>query len=295
MQRERIYSLIIGDNRDGQGFEVNELHMTFDVSKTSDNKKHGNSAIIEVFNLNDDHLALLQKDYVACSLSIGYKDEGLKALVQGNVVECRTVDRGPDTVSQIIIGEGYATLSKQTVKAMVPPNKDGKAVLEELIKQMPGIDKGAFVALPLDNPVLFGYPLNGTPKDLLNEFCRANNTEWCVTNNSLYVTNNGGLISKDKAKAILINAESGLIESPFHTSADHTKMKKDKSRKKGVQFKALANPALIPGAMVRLESERITGWYRVNSVRFNGGYESSEWYMDVFCGEILDEENKDES
>lgn len=292
MKRERIYKLVVGDSRTGDGFEVTQLHMTFDVSKTSDNKKHNNSAVIEVYNLNDDHLAMLQKDYVACSLSIGYKDEGMKVLLSGNVVECRTVDKGPLTVSQIIIGEGYASLTKQQVKAMVPPNKNQEAVLDSLLAQIPGIDKGSYLALPLNNPVLFGYPMNGTPKDILNEFCEANNVEWCVTNNNLYVTEPGGLISTDRNKAMLISPETGLIESPFHTSADHTKMKKDKTRKKGVQFKALADAALIPGAMIRLESERITGWYRVNSIRFNGGYESNEWYMDVFCGEILEEQAK---
>lgn len=290
-QKGRVYYLLIGDKKSGEAIEITKLHMTFEVSKSVDKKKRTNSASIEVYNMNEDQIALLDREQLACQLSIGYENAGgPKLLVSGNVVECRTVDKGPDTITQIIMGEGYTALTEPRVKALLGPGEPLEKAVEEIRKQMPGISRGVIQGGNLNNPVLFGYRLHGTPRDLLDEMCEAHDLECQITQDTLHIVQAGRVYSKDKNTALVINEDTGLIESPFHTSGDHTRSKKDKKRVRGTQFRALANAELIPGAMVRLESERITGWYRVHSIRFYGGLESPDWYMEVFCNDILEED-----
>ena len=43
LQRNRQYELIIGDYQNGDGLLINNLQVTFDISKSSDNKNKTNS------------------------------------------------------------------------------------------------------------------------------------------------------------------------------------------------------------------------------------------------------------
>ena len=77
---------------------------------------------------------------------------------------------------------------------------------------------------------------------------------------------------------------------PFHTSETGRKQKKDPRRRRGVQFKALINTDIVPGRVVRLESDWITGYYRVNTARFSGDMRGNEWYVECFCSEVYTED-----
>lgn len=125
---------------------------------------------------------------------------------------------------------------------------------------------------------------------MLMKLCEANNLEYNVTSGVLNVSEENGLLSKDRTLAPVINPATGLIDLPFHTTDTGRKPKKDKRRRRGVQFKALLNTDIVPGKIVKLESKWITGFYRVNTARFSGETRGNEWYVECFCSEIAAEE-----
>ena len=51
LQKDRVYELIIGDYKTTAGLLINNLQVTFDISKSTENKNKTNSASIEVYNL----------------------------------------------------------------------------------------------------------------------------------------------------------------------------------------------------------------------------------------------------
>ena len=55
-QFQRVYELIVGDTASGEGLRLNDLQLTFDISKSSSNKDKTNSASIEVYNLYEEPL-----------------------------------------------------------------------------------------------------------------------------------------------------------------------------------------------------------------------------------------------
>lgn len=309
-QKGRVYRLTIGDYVTGEGvqigcvqvdgkFDLNSpfQQIRFDVSKSADNKRNANSASIEVYNLSQTTLDKLQSDFISCVLEVGYisQETGLPNLIQlvkGNVTELKTVKNGVDTITQILMGEGYTDLNHTKMKFTVAPGKTRKEVIEEIVAQVPGLAVGTITGTNLNNPVLDGYPVWGSAKDALNEISEMWRLEWRVTNGVIEFSDENGLVNKNKNEAPLISPDSGLVDIPFYTSAEPTKIKGDKTRRDGLQFKALLNPEVKPGQLVRIESKRINGWYRVNSARYTGDYRGNDWYMECLCSIIYEDDLK---
>lgn len=289
-QFNRIYELIIGDAKTGDAVSISDLHISLEVVKSSDNKRRHNSAIIEVYNMKDETLRKLETDLLGVQLSVGYLETGLTTLLIGQVVEVTTVRNGEDKVTRLQLGEGFVELNETNLNFLVPPGKTYEDVIEEIRKQMPGISRGSYTGINCKNQVLYGYPLSGTAKEMLNQVCEANRMEWRVDRGSLTVTDESGVADKDLNNAFVLNENTGLIDIPYHTSADGRKLKKDKTRRQGVQFKALLNPRIIPGSIVRLESKLLSGWYKVVTARYTGEYEGQDWYVECFCSEILEDD-----
>ncbi len=303
-QKDRVFSLKIGDYKTGNGLLIenpringnrqqfdNPWQITFDVSKSADNKRNnGNSAVIEIYNLSDSQIKLLESEYLEVEFSVGYKESGAHILAIGNVTETSTVKSGNDYVTQLKMGEGYTDLNHQQLAKMVSPGKTVGDVLEEIRAQMPGVARGAYTGTNLNNPILFGWRLKGSPREMLMKLCEAHNLEYNINSGVLNVSEENGLLSKDTVLAPVLNEHTGLIDMPFHTSEVGRKPKKSKKRRRGVQFKALLNTDIVPGKIVKLESKWITGFYRVNTARFSGDYRGSEWYVECFCSEVLAED-----
>lgn len=283
LQKDRAYKLIVGDYKTEQGVLIENLHVTFEVSKNANNKKTGNSASIEIYNLSDATLKKFETEFLACEFYCGYVHTGIQRLVAGEVVQCSTQKQGKDRVTQLLLGEGYVALNQQYLKSTVPAGKTVSDVIEEIRKQMPGVVRGAYTGANLSNPVIYGYPLHGTPKQMLEEICNAYELEYRVDRGALYIADEGGLTDKSKTTAFVLNKKTGLIDIPFYVSPVVKTVKGSKVRKDGVQFKALLNPLIVPGALVKIESETINGYFKVTSTRHYGGYRDNDWYVEAYC------------
>lgn len=290
LQRQRIYELILGDykSKNKDAISITNLQVTFDVSKSSDNRRKSNSANIEIYNLSNNTLAKIDStEYLGASLSCGYEDSGLVNLITGQLVEVTTRRVGPDKVTTVVIGEGYIELNQQYLKTLTPAGSTVEQTIEEIRKQMPGIVKGGYVGLNKNQQCLYGYPLTGTPRQMLSEICEANRMEYRIDRDALYVTDESQLSDKNLTTAFRLSADTGLIDISFRTTSDGAKLKGDKTKRKGVQFKALLNGRIFPGSPVLIQSEFITGVYRVANARYYGGYNDNDWYIDCFCEELL--------
>lgn len=293
VQKDRVYELTLGDTKTGDAIVINSsLQVTFEISKSSDNKKGQNSASIEVYNLSPSSIQKLETEYLVCTFKAGYKDTGPLVVVQGNVVETKTVKRGVDYITQILMGEGYTELNHTKLNSLVGPGEKIGDVIEDIRKQMPGIVRGSIVGGNLNNPVLFGYPLTGTPRAMLRQVCEANGLEYNISGGVLNVSDINGLLSKNQSLAPIVSEETGLIDIPFYTSAEGRKLPKDKKRKRGVQFKSLLNAEYNPGYIVIIKSKMINGTYRINTSRFTGDFRGGEWYVECFCSDVYAEDLK---
>lgn len=281
IQRNRQYELIIGDYNSGEGLLVKDLQVTFDISKSSDNKKRTNSASIEVYNLSNDHLKILDTDYPAAVFSAGYLDTGgVKRLFSGQVTNVSTRKSGADRVTQLQMGTGYTELNHQVLSEFVPEGQSPKDAANRLIKAI-GADRGVFNGTNLNSSLIYGYPLSGTPKEMLDEICEKYACNWQLDDGVVYIHDNDRGNTENFAQAYVISKYTGLIESAYRVSGDRKRSTKDKAKKPGVQMKILLNSDIRAGDIIRLEDTLITGWFKVDTVRHSGGWRSSGWYTEI--------------
>lgn len=280
-QKNRAYSVVFGDINTGDGFEVTNLNVSFDVNKSSDNKNKTNNAVIELFNLSKEKQKLLEQPYIACVLSAGYEDTEVKRLFAGQVTSATTRKSGTDSITQIQMGASYTELNHSTVSKLVAPGRTYKDVITELSKEIPGISRTVFNGVNIQSQVIDGYPLSGTAREMLDEISRAVDVEWQIDDGVLYVADAGETHTDDLATAFLIASDTGMIERPYAVSGDLRRTKKDKAKKGGVQVKILLNPSIICGSIIKLEDEQFDGFYKVASLRTYGEWRGANWYTEL--------------
>lgn len=284
-QKNRAYSLIVGDINTGDGFEITNLSVSFDVNKTSSNKDKTNSCTIEIYNLSREKQKFLEQPYIAAVLSAGYHDTVVKRLFSGQVTKATTRKSGTDFITQLQMGEGYVELNHQTLSKFVAPGKTYKDVIEELRKGLPGVSRTVYNGINVNNPVLDGYPLSGTPRQMLDEISESQQVEYHIDGSVLYVNDMDGTSTDDFNTAFVINKDTGLIELPYAISGDVRRGAKDKAKIPGVQFKILLNPEVVCGGIILLEDQNFGGYYKVSATRTYGQWRGSDWYTDIRCEE----------
>lgn len=280
-QRNRVYSLIIGDATSGNALEITDLQVTFDISKSTNNKNRTNSASIEIINLTDDHLKVLDVDYPAAVFAAGYLDTGgVKRLFSGQVNNVSTRKSGTERATQITLGAGYTELNHSVLSEVVPPGRDVKTAVESLRKAI-GADRGVYNGTNLNSPIIYGYPLTGTPKDMLDELSEKYSLDWQLEEGVLYVHDNNRGNSENFNEAYVISKYTGLIDLPYRVTGDKRRSKKDPAKKPGVQLKIQLNPDIRAGDIIKIEDTIFNGWFKVTDLRHSGGWRSQNWETEI--------------
>ena len=280
-QINRAYELIVGNAVSGEGLQINDLQVTFDISKSSSNKDKTNSASIEIYNLSNDNLKLLDVDYPAAVFSAGYRDIGIKRLFAGQVTNVTTRKSGTDRITQILMGGAYTSLNHEVMSSLVAPGRTVKDVAEDIRKALPGVSRSVFNGTNLNNPIIYGYPLQGTPKDMLNELSEKYNLDWQIDDDVLYVHDNDRGNSEKFEDAYVISKYTGLIENAYRASGDIRRSEKDKAKIQAIQMKILLNPDIVPGDIILLEDVLFSGYYKVSDLRHTGDWRGQAWYSEL--------------
>jgi len=281
LQINRVYELIIGDYKTGNGLLIKDLQVTFDISKSTNNKNRTNSASIEIYNLSEESLKILDTDYPAAVFSAGYLDTGgVKRLFSGQVTNVSTRKSGTDIITQITMGSGYTELNHETLSDVVPPGNNVQDAIEKLRKAI-GADRGVYNGTNLNNEIIYGYPLSGTPKEMLDELAEKYQLDWQLDDGVLYVHDNDRAATEQFQLAYVISPFTGLIERPYRVSGDKRRSKKDKVKKPGVQMKILLNPEIKAGDIIKIDEGLLKGWYKVDSLRHTGSWRGENWYTTI--------------
>lgn len=279
-QINRAYELIVGNAVSGEGLQINDLQVTFDISKSSNNKDKTNSASIEIYNLSNDSLKLLDVDYPAAVFSAGYRDIGIKRLFAGQVTNVTTRKSGTDRITQILMGGAYTNLNHQVLSSLVPPGRDVEQAIKEFQDAL-GVSKSVFNGVNIKSKLIYGYPLQGTPKDMLNELSEKYNLDWQIDDDVLYVHDNDRGNSEKFEDAYVISKYTGLIENAYRASGDIRRSTKDKAKIQAIQMKILLNPDIVPGDIILLEDVLFNGYYKITDMRHTGDWRGQAWYSEL--------------
>ena len=287
-QVNRQYTLQIGQGK-GSGIEITGLHITFKVNKRSDNKRRTNKATVKIYNLSEEHQKYIEAPFVECVLSVGYIGAGMHRLFAGQVTVAGTEKEGTETVTEIQIDSLYTQLNHKTVSKTAPAGVSVKGVIENLVKEMDGVSRVVFSGTNITKSFVDGYPLSGSPRQILNELGEAFELEWQIDDDVMYIQDAGKSYMLDNSKAFKISETSGLIDRPYFDQIEKQRGKKDKLRaaRNGLKLKILLNPAIVAGSIAYIEYGDKTGYYKVERLTHSGEYLGNDWTTELVCGTML--------
>lgn len=288
IQKDRHYSLQIGQGK-GKGLLIENLHIEFTVSKSANNKNKTNKATLKIYNLSEEHQKYMEAPFVEVVLSVGYADTGLFRLFAGQVTVAGTRKEGPETVTTLQLDSLYTELNNKRVSKTTPSGTPVLGVIKSLVQEMNGVSQVVASGKNILKTFLDGYPLTGTPRQILNELAEAFELEWQVDDGILYIQDVGFSYMKDNNKAYVFSETSGLLERPYFDNIEKRRGKGDKIKeaRKGVKLRTLLNPTIVAGSIVRVEYGEFTGFYKVESVTHKGGIYSEDWTSDLVLGTML--------
>lgn len=291
-QFNRICSLVVGTKDDA--IEINNLHIKFNVLKTSSNKDNKNSAWVEIYNLSEARRKALERPYVQVGLQVGFVDTGLHTLFTGQVINLSTnrvkpfLSRrvGADIATRLDIDEFYTELNGGVVSRIVPEGRTVKDVINEVVDSMEGITMTKFGGENINKTLPNGYPASGTPRQVLDKLSEEYGIEWQIDNSVLYISDIDGSFVKDRSGVPLISQTTGLIGRPefvnedarrLRRSVEGKKQKYDEERQNHLKLDILLDPTIIAGSIIKLDFEDLTGYYKVTEVTHSGGFYEREW------------------
>lgn len=288
IQKDRHYSLQIGQGK-GKGLLIENLHIEFTVSKSANNKNKTNKATLKIYNLSEEHQKYMEAPFVEAVLSVGYADTGLFRLFAGQVTVAGTRKEGPETVTTLQLDSLYTELNNKRVSKTTPSGTPVLGVIKSLVQEMNGVSQVVASGQNITKTFLDGYPLTGTPRQILNELAEAFELEWQVDDGILYIQDVGFSYMKDNNKVYVFSETSGLLERPYFDNIEKRRGKGDKIKeaRKGVKLRTLLNPTIVAGSIVRVEYGEFTGFYKVESVTHKGGIYSEDWTSDLVLGTML--------
>jgi len=312
--RNRVYSLIVGTEEDA--IEISNLQIKFTVTKTSNNREKKNQARVEIYNLSEERRKALEDRYVTVQLKVGYADaldqgEELISLFSGQVVDLQVQDgdegsyrskrSNTDIITTLTVDEYFKEMNGRIISKTVPAGKTVKDVVLGVVEDMPEITRYEIAGKGVETEVADGFPMSGTPRQILDKLTRAYNIEWQVDQSVLYVSDIDGSFSKSTEGVPLIGQFSGMIESPQFKSEDPKRLrlkdekpgskgksssKNTKQKKQTLHLKILLNPAITAGSIIKVEYGDIDSYFKVDEVTHTGSYEDRDWYSKLICSAL---------
>ena len=248
---------------------VTELDIAFRVER--DLKPEPNTAEIDIYNLAPANRKRLQGlgDAVVV-LEVGY-ESGVSTIFRGDLKSAVTRRDGADLVTQVRAGDGARARQTARVNRSFAPGTPVEAVLREITGAM-GVDTGDVgdilraVVAGGRRILEGGFSASGNAAGELTRVTRSAGLEWSVQDGRLQLLSQGRAL---QGKAIRLSPDTGLIDAP------------EIDDKGQLRARTLIIPDLSPGKRVQVDSEFVTGVYRVEKTRHVGETSGEEWTIEI--------------
>lgn len=293
---------------------IRGLRMKFSIDK--DTTKESNKSEIKIWNLSDASLNLIEQEDLMIELSVGYRDDlGPVRIFIGTLIKSVTKaeEDGKDVVTTIHCSDGKIPIRDSILSDSFPPGTDSIVILKATASKMGlALDIAEDVkGITYEN----GYSFVGYAKQSLDVLCESMGASWSIQNNMLQVIMRNGITRK---QATVFSPSTGLIGRPERVvrssrmsnnvkegeqqevinevglskkEKKKRKIQREKKRKKtsqaGYKIKTLLAPTVNPGDAIRIESNAVSGWFKVESIKHSGGTYEAEWISEIDCIEVM--------
>ncbi len=212
-------------------------------------------------------------------IEAGYKAEGSRSqLFQGNERTTRIRQEGTEITATLTAGDGQNAIRTRRASAAFGRDTQLVDVLEYLAGQI-GVGSGNLrtaiadaeldqIGTTLATAFPHGTVVRGNAANELTRLLHSAGRSWSVQDGALQILPVGGTLQRD---AILISANTGMIGTPEITNA----------RQHVVTLSALIQPDLVPGRLIKIESNAVTGFYRIEQAKYSGDTIGKAWEVEM--------------
>ena len=235
-----------------------------------------NTSRISLWNLNPEHLAVLNEKDCLVTLRAGYGDR-MPLLFVGTVTFISTELDGANRQTDMEVVDGRVTLRDTFVTVSYSGLISSEKIIQDMAAQM---------GVPVDfsyNAEFYTFPNGfscvGSARTALDKACASSGLQWQIQNGILQIRMRQDVMSRE---VFVLSPDSGLIGvpkkvmiSPGGVTIDSTgKGAKDLP---GYEVEYFLNGVIGIGDYIRLESKAATGYYFLHSVEMIGDNYEGDW------------------
>lgn len=272
-----------------------QIKATINTTKRS-GKSANDNVVIEVFNLDESTRSFF-KEGNHVLLQAGYlKGNGAKLsnLFTGMIVTSTTTKEAEDTVTKITCSATTFVRNNIRVSGFATVRDTYETVIQKLLDilidrgvPLGNYDKESEGAGVLSKSLPNGFSFDGSIYETLARVCNDIDYRVYMSLGRVYVEPklNPALID---SVILTDNNIKGTIRNKSDTSG---KTASDKENKSGLVVNTFLNGEINPSKLLRLNTTRFSGDYKITSVSHMLDYEGSQWDTTIECVALEGEAN----
>jgi hypothetical protein len=271
----RIARIVVGTRELVKGDASSGLRVVFSVEKSL--KPEPNKAEIKIYNLAPASRKAVEQDdptstkkVIPVQIDAGYAGTGVSTIFLGNLREAFSTSEGSDVVTTISSGDGNKAVQHSQTLASFPKGTPILAAVQRLANDL-GVGIGnlgeLFYKFRSGTAVFSnGATLTGSSAWELTTLLSSLGKEWSIQDGKLQILDRGKTLAK---KAFLLNANTGLVETPSINNKGELKAK------------TLMLPDVVPGRLLVLDSKHIRGNFRIEKTKHSGDTHDKDWNVEI--------------
>lgn len=190
---------------------------------------------------------------------------------------------GTDWITKLEVSDGLQAFALARMNRSYKSPVRVDRVLKDAAASMGLTVTDAIANLPImQQPLSIGVAMQGPTRDVLSQLLAPYGYNWSIQNGVLQILRD---IDTRPGAAVLVNQAAGLVGSPEMTAprnpAKSLRAVQKSYRGAEVKFRTLLWPELMPGGLCQLQSQTVTGTFKMTDVAHDGDTRDVPWYTDV--------------
>ena len=271
---DRQYRLAAGQ-AGSTGFEIGEtskaqpvaLHVNFSLQKSD--LETQNTGRVTLWNLNPSQLAALNEKDCVVSLKAGYGSK-LALIFAGIVSYVSTTIDSADRKTEIEVIDNLVEIRDTYVSVSYNGTVNWKTIFDDVAAQMGVAVSYSYNAEFVD--ISNGFSFVGLARDIMTKGCNCCGLTWSLQNGVMQVKKPGDVMSRE---VYVLSPDTGLLGIPARVVITQDEATGQNTLGWDVEY--FLNGAINIDDYVKLESDTVTGYFRVYSLEMSGDNVSGDW------------------
>lgn len=245
---------------------INNLQINFTIGSTQTGSNAENNEVMFT-NLAEKTRNFIKKEAQKVEIFAGYRSIGAAKIAQGQITNVEKINRqGSDLITRVQFSEAIFDINNLLFNKSYIGAISLVSILNDSIVGTSFTFRNVQV---IPNNTLDGFSFDGKTKDLFTKLLTPIKINWVVIGEKI-AFNKVGSVNSDSL-VFKISKSTGLIGVPKPTQSA------------GVEFKTLLNTQIAIGDKAKLDSQFISGEFKVISLQHKGSSRAGDFSTTIDC------------